>query len=146
MWNVCTAWTHDRMSKVMFQCCNLVYSHYVWRYSNVSSFCEWTYVVFLFLMVCHRYHNSYRQPNKIMVYLTFHKWLVSVCNIHNDIMNGTNQNQSFGKSELRYYFIRLTIYKKYVFEYSDYCFLISISLIFDLNLFSNLVYPVVLLF
>ena len=25
-------------------------------------------------------------------------------------MNGTNQNQSLGKSELRYYFIRLTIY------------------------------------
>ncbi len=24
-------------------------------------------------------------------------------------MNGTNQNQSLGKSELRYYFIRLTI-------------------------------------
>ncbi len=38
-----------------------------------------------------------------------HKWLVSVCNIHNDIMNGTNQNQSLEKSELRYYFIRLTI-------------------------------------
>ena len=51
----------------------------------------------------------YRQPNKKMAYLTFHKWLVSVCNIHNDIMNGTNQNQSLGKSELRYYFIRLTI-------------------------------------
>ncbi len=53
---------------------------------------------------------AYRQPNKIMAYLTFHKWLVSVCNFHNDIMNGTNQNQSLGKSELRYYFIRLTIY------------------------------------
>ncbi len=26
-------------------------------------------------------------------------------------MNGTNQNQSLGKSELRYYFIRLTIYQ-----------------------------------
>ncbi len=46
-----------------------------------------------------------------MAYLTFHKWLVSVCNIYNDIMNGTNQNQSLGKSELRYYFIRLTIYE-----------------------------------
>ncbi len=28
---------------------------------------------------------TYRQRNKIMAYLTFHKWLVSVCNIHNDI-------------------------------------------------------------
>ena len=28
---------------------------------------------------------QYRQPNKIMAYLTFHKWLVLVCNIHNDI-------------------------------------------------------------
>ncbi len=28
-------------------------------------------------------------------------------------MNGTNQNQSLGKSELRYYFIRLTISKLY---------------------------------
>ncbi len=28
---------------------------------------------------------AYCQPNKIMAYLTFHKWLVSVCNIHNDI-------------------------------------------------------------
>ncbi len=27
----------------------------------------------------------YRQPNKIRAYLTFHKWLVSVCNMHNDI-------------------------------------------------------------
>ncbi len=53
----------------------------------------------------------YYQPNKIMAYLTIHKWLVSVCDIHNDIMNGTNQNQSLGKSELRYYFIRLTIFK-----------------------------------
>ncbi len=47
-----------------------------------------------------------------MAYLTFHKWLVSVCNIHTDIMNGTNQNQSLGKSELCYYFIRLTIFNK----------------------------------
>ncbi len=60
---------------------------------------------------CHsQYIIIYRQPNKIMAYLTFHKWLVSVCNIHNDIMIGTNQNQSLGKSELRYYFIRLTIF------------------------------------
>ncbi len=27
----------------------------------------------------------HRQPNKIMAHLNFHKWLVSVCNIHNDI-------------------------------------------------------------
>ncbi len=59
---------------------------------------------------------AYCQPNKIIAFLTFHKWLVSVCVIrfvsyvlHNDkYMNGTNQNQSLGKSELRYYFIRLT--------------------------------------
>ncbi len=66
--------------------------------------------------------NIYRQPNKIMAYLTFHKWLVSVCNIHNDIMDSTNRNQSLGKSELRYYFIRLTI-----FSHSWCCFPLSFS-------------------
>ncbi len=30
-------------------------------------------------------------------------------------MNGTNQNQSLGKSELRYYFIRLTIYTNWTY-------------------------------
>ncbi len=54
-------------------------------------------------------YNVYRQPNKTMAYLTFHKWLVLVCNIHNDIWILLNQNQSLMKSELRYYFIRLTI-------------------------------------
>ncbi len=57
----------------------------------------------------------YRQPNKIMAYLTFHKWLASVCNIHNDIMNGTNQNQSLGKSELHYAIILLG------WRYGRYC-------------------------
>ncbi len=54
-----------------------------------------------------------------MANLTFHKWLVLVCNIHNDIMNGRNQNQSLGKSELRYYFIRLTIFKMNQFSQED---------------------------
>ncbi len=27
-------------------------------------------------------HLAYHQPNKIMAYLTFHKWLVLVCNIY----------------------------------------------------------------
>ncbi len=57
--------------------------------------------IFCLLFCC--WSSSFRQPNKIMAYLTFHKWLVLVCNIHNDIMNGANQNQSLGKSELRYY-------------------------------------------
>ncbi len=77
----------------------------------------WTYLFFQFGPFCWyrviytSVHNQvlYRQPNKLMAYLTFHKWLVSVCNINNHIMNSTNQNQPLGKSELRYYLIRLTI-------------------------------------
>ncbi len=39
----------------------------------------------------------YRQPNKIMVYLTFHKWLVSVCNMHNDIWMLQTKTSHLGK-------------------------------------------------
>ncbi len=38
-----------------------------------------------------------RQPNKIMAYLTFHKWLVSVCNIHNDIWMEQTKTSHLGK-------------------------------------------------
>ncbi len=34
------------------------------------------------------------------------------CTIHNVIMNVTNRNRSLMKSEIRHYFIRLTIYIK----------------------------------
>ncbi len=40
---------------------------------------------------------QYRQPNKIMAYLTFHKWLVSVCNIHNDIWMVQTKTNHLGK-------------------------------------------------
>ncbi len=40
---------------------------------------------------------EYRQPNKIMVYLTFHKWLVSVCNIHNNIWMVKTKTSYLGK-------------------------------------------------
>ncbi len=101
-----------------------VYCHYcdsTWELGGSGTFhsyCMCICVVIIFIMVQNPEARSiqlicnmitYRQPNKIMAYLTFHKWLVSVCNIHNDITNGTNHNQSLGKSELRYYFIRLTI-------------------------------------
>ncbi len=39
----------------------------------------------------------YRQPNKIMAYLTFHQWLVSVCNIHNDIWMVQTKTSHLGK-------------------------------------------------
>ncbi len=39
----------------------------------------------------------YRQPNKIMAYLTFHKWLVSVCNIHNNIWMEQTKTSHLGK-------------------------------------------------
>ena len=52
----------------------------------------------------------YRQRNKMIAYLTFHKWLVLVCTIRYVIMNVTKQNQSLVKSEIHHYFIRLWWY------------------------------------
>ena len=74
-----------------------------------------TLIISLFLVCANKLSSitwfAYHQPNKLMAYLTFHKWLVSGCNIHNNRdMNGTNQNQSLGKNEILYYFIRLTIF------------------------------------
>ncbi len=54
----------------------------------------------------------YHQPNKIIAYLTFHKWLLLVCNIHMSLcMLQTKTSHLWKvKSELRHYFIRrLTI-------------------------------------
>ncbi len=42
-------------------------------------------------------NSSYRQPNKIMAYLTFHKWLVSVCNMHNYIWMVQSKTSHLGK-------------------------------------------------
>ncbi len=42
-------------------------------------------------------HHGYHQPNKIMAYLTFHKWLVSVCNIHNNIWMVQTKTSHLGK-------------------------------------------------
>ena len=39
----------------------------------------------------------YLQPNKIMAYLTFHKWLVLVCNIHNDTSMAQTKTSHKGK-------------------------------------------------
>ena len=43
------------------------------------------------------YNISLRQPNKIMANLTFHKWLVSVCNIHNDLWMVQTKTTRLGK-------------------------------------------------
>ncbi len=40
---------------------------------------------------------TYRQTNKIMAYLTFHKWLVSVWNIHNGIWMVQTKTSHLGK-------------------------------------------------
>ncbi len=82
---------------------------YVIAFSNVDIRFVHIHLIFHQANNLHRVfqHKDYRQPNKIMAYLTFRKLLVSVCNIHNDIMDGTSQNQSLGKSELCLYFIRL---------------------------------------
>ncbi len=53
--------------------------------------------------------TTWRPPNKTIAYLTFHKWLLLVCNIHMSLCMLHNQNQSLVKSELRHYFIRLTM-------------------------------------
>ncbi len=43
------------------------------------------------------FDNPYLQPNKIIAYLTFHKWLVSICNIHNDIWLVQTKTSHWGK-------------------------------------------------
>ncbi len=45
----------------------------------------------------HAQKLEYRQPNKIMAYLTFHMWLVSVCNIHNNIWMVQTKTSHLGK-------------------------------------------------
>ncbi len=40
---------------------------------------------------------AYHQPNKIMAYLTFHKWLVLICNIHNDMWMLQTKTSHLGK-------------------------------------------------
>ncbi len=40
---------------------------------------------------------TYRQANKIMAYLTFHKWLGSVCNIYNYIWMVQTKTSHLGK-------------------------------------------------
>ncbi len=52
--------------------------------------------------------NVYRQPYKIMAYLTFHKWLVSVCNIHNNIWMVQTKTSHLENLSYTFIFIRLT--------------------------------------
>ncbi len=51
----------------------------------------------------------YCPPNEIMTHLTFHKWLVSVCNIHNNVWMVLTKPVTWEKW-VSYYFIRLMIY------------------------------------
>ena len=55
---------------------------------------------------------------KIMAYLTFTSDRFRIVTFIMTCMNGTNQNQSLGKSELRYYFIRLTICIQPLYEHA----------------------------
>ena len=78
---------------------------------------------------------SNRQPNKIMAYLTFHKWLVSVCNIHNDMWMVQTKTSHFGK--VSYAIILLGWRNVTIHQYTD---LIYRLLYTDEWLFQNFAY------
>ena len=75
-------------------------------------FCSNIFIHCMYVNIRKESYVVYHQPNKIIAWLTFPKWLVLVCTIRYVIMNVANRNQSLVKSEICHYFIRLTIYNR----------------------------------